>query len=196
LADALANVQQAAIALFSRTTDIKYYHCALQCIEQLEAFFDSKDNLYFLGNGLDVFVQKKEITDSVHPSINAIICENLYLLGILEGQNQWVERSKNMMAQVAEVGQHPAYSAKWLQQWIYRQHGAIAIACHASAEEINILRHWGIKVIELNQPSEVNALKGKYHNEKQFHLCTFDSCSTPFKDLDSLHLYWLSLSQA
>jgi uncharacterized protein YyaL (SSP411 family) len=196
LADALANVQQAAIALFSRTTDIKYYHCALQCIEQLEAFFDSNDNLYFLGNGSDVFVQKKEITDSVHPSINAIICENLYLLGILEGQNQWVERSKNMMAQVSEVGQHPAYSAKWLQQWIYRQHGAIAIACHASAEEINILRHWGIKVIELNQPSEVNALKGKYHNEKQFHLCTFDSCSTPFKDLDSLHLYWLSLSQA
>lgn len=191
LGDTLATIQQSAMALFARTAENAYYQCAIDCQTQLEAFYDHQDGLYFLGNSEDVFIQKKEITDSVQPSLNALICQNLYTLGILEGNNDWIERSKKMMAQVAEVGQHPAYSAKWLQQWIYRQHGSIVIACHASIDEINQLKKRGLQVIELNQPSEVNALKGKYRDEKQFHICTFESCSTPFADIDSLLSYWL-----
>ncbi len=193
LGDTLATIQQSALALFARTAESAYYQCALDCQTQLEAFYDPQDGLYFLGNEGDVFIQKKEITDSVQPSLNALICQNLYILGVLEGNNDWIERSKKMMAQVAEVGQHPAYSAKWLQQWIYRQHGSIVIACHASIDEINQLKKRGLQVIELNHPSEVNALKGKYRDEKQFHICTFESCSTPFADIDSL-LSYFSLS--
>jgi uncharacterized protein YyaL (SSP411 family) len=193
LGDTLATIQQSALALFARTAENAYYQCALNCQTQLEAFYDPQDGLYFLGNSGDVFIQKKEITDSVQPSLNALICQNLYTLGVLEGNSDWIERSKKMMAQVAEVGQHPAYSAKWLQQWIYRQHGSIVIASHASIDEINQLKKRGLQVIELNHPSEVNALKGKYRDEKQFHICTFESCSTPFADIDSL-LSYFSLS--
>jgi uncharacterized protein YyaL (SSP411 family) len=192
LSDTLATVQKAALALFFRTTNASYHQRALHCQKMLLAFRDSRDGLYFLGKGEDVFVQKKEITDSVQPSVNAIICQNLFLLGILEGHSPWIEESTAMMTQVAEVGQHPAYSAQWLQQWMYRQHGGIIIACHASVEEISSIRQWGIQVIELNQPSEVYALLGKYKEEKQFHLCTFESCSTPFTDLSSLQAYFLS----
>ena len=56
-------------------------------------------------------------------------------MGVLEGRSQWIEESTGMMAQVAEIGQHPAYSAQWLQQWMYRQHGGIVIACHAHLDE-------------------------------------------------------------
>jgi len=192
LSDTLATVQKAALALFYRTTKASYYQSALDCQKMLLEFRDNQDSLYFLGKGDDVFVQKKEITDSVQPSVNATICQNLYLMGVLEGRSQWIEESTGMMAQVAEIGQHPAYSAQWLQQWMYRQHGGIVIACHAHLDEIWSIRQWGIQVIELNQPSEVYALLGKYKEEKQFHLCTFESCSTPFTDFSSLQAYFLS----
>jgi uncharacterized protein YyaL (SSP411 family) len=196
LSDTLAHVQNAALHLLMRTGDERYFQEALYCVQALEAFWDEKDQLYFLGNSKDVFIQKKEITDSVTPSVNALICQNLFVLGILSGDQQLIQRSEKMMASVQEFAQHPAYSAQWLQQWIYREHGGIVIAQHATTSEIQTIRSWGIFVFEIKCPSTIPAFQGKDHTQKQFHLCTFASCSTGFSNLLSLQQYFLSLKSA
>ncbi len=193
LSDTLAHVQHAALQLLMRTGEDQYFHEIEHCAVALEEYWDENDHLYFLGHSKDVFVQKKEITDSVTPSVNAQICQNLFVLGILSGKQKYVQRSEQMMTRVQEFGQQPAYSAQWLQQWLYREHGGIIIAQNADTTEIQTIRSWGIFVFEIKGQTTIPAFQGKDHAQKQFHLCTFASCSTGFSDLLSLEQYFLSL---
>jgi len=48
-----------------------------------------------------LIARKKEVFDNVIPASNSIMASNLYHLGVILGKQNWVEKSKEMLASVS-----------------------------------------------------------------------------------------------
>ena len=94
-------------------------------------FWDSNRALfYYTHNDLnDLIVRKIEIDDSVLPSSNSVMAQNLYVVGNLLENKKYLEMSENMLQRVAgEAMANPSYYANWIKFMGMKTYGAYEIA--------------------------------------------------------------------
>ena len=89
----------------------------------LQHFTDEATELFFYTSDLDppLAVCKMELTDNVIPASNSVMAKNLYLLGLFFYQEEWVERSRQMLQRIAfsiEQTDEPDYYANWCQLYL------------------------------------------------------------------------------
>ncbi len=82
----------------------------------MEKFFDDSENLFFYtSNDAEALIaRKKEIFDNVIPSSNAIMARNLYELGIIYDDQQYLTTHEQMMSQVRDfIKKDPEFMSYW-----------------------------------------------------------------------------------
>ena len=111
--DDLAYLIQALIQLSMVTNEEHYLREAIKIAEYVQVHFSIQENsfFYFTSDLQDeVPVRKPETYDGVTPSSNAIMAQNLHLLGILSERNDWIAQGEEMMGAMKKTAMRYANS--------------------------------------------------------------------------------------
>ena len=110
--DDYAFTVKAFISLYQVTFDEKWIMLAKKLMEySILHFFDDSTGMFYYTSDLDpkLINRKIEITDNVIPSSNSVMAENLYLLGVYFFNDDYKEKSRQMLKNVKEyLLQYPA----------------------------------------------------------------------------------------
>jgi uncharacterized protein YyaL (SSP411 family) len=84
--------------------------------EVMARFFDTNEKYFFYTSdeAERLIARKKEIFDNVIPSSNAIMVQNLNLLGTLMDMGEWKEMARTLTASLASlITTEPSYMSQW-----------------------------------------------------------------------------------
>jgi len=124
LLDDYAFTIAAFIELYQATFDEKWLHEAGKLTAYtLEHFFDPATGMFFYTHNhyADLVARKMELSDNVIPSSNSAMAKNLFLLGHFYGNDDHINKAKQMLVNVAaDVARNIYFYANWgiLQAWL------------------------------------------------------------------------------
>ncbi len=110
---------QALIVLYQTTLEERWLHQAYQLNEYtLAHFFDKKSGMFFYTDDVaakQLISRKMETRDTVIPSSNSVMAENLYLLSMYVEKTDYYQKALQMMHNMYNhIFQYHTYSANWL----------------------------------------------------------------------------------
>jgi len=158
-------------------------------------FLCEDHTFYYYSSGLqrDIPVRKVELYDGATPSANAVMMENLEMLGNLLEQSSWLEQSHAMLlAQLDTAVRYPSSFARWALhlQRVWKGWHQLVI-CGAEAlrrlSEWQHLFHPEVFVLAASSPAAVPVLEGKWKEGKTLlYLCRDFSCGLPAETTQAL----------
>jgi len=134
--------------------------------------------------------------DGATPSANAVMMENLELMGNLMERTDWLERSEGMLfAQLPTTLRYPTSFARWAT-YTQRYEAGPKQLMIAGKDAASLLWEWqGTFHPEIysmafeNEVTEIPAAKGKWmESETNLYLCTHFECGLPVKSVGALKL--------
>lgn len=115
--DDYAFLIQAYVSLYQATFNERYAMLAKHwCSMTIENFYDPSDGFFFFNSNdaEKLIARKKEIFDNVIPSSNAVMAKNLFLLGTIWDNQQWIDLGVNMIQRLSNIiGAEPIYMSHW-----------------------------------------------------------------------------------
>lgn len=112
----------ACTRLYEATFDEKYLDKARQMVEYTLTHFRNEDNgLFFFtpDNVTELIARKTEVTDNVMPGSNSAMAINLFRLGHLLYEPQWVKMAQKMLHNMEpHFETYPMSYSNWLKLWI------------------------------------------------------------------------------
>lgn len=112
---------------YQATFDEAALHRAVEFTREAVAqFYDSNEQYFFYTSNASekLIARKKEIFDNVIPSSNAIMAQNLHLLGTIMDIPEWTERARTLVSPLSTlIGTEPAYMSQWAMAMIELQKG-------------------------------------------------------------------------
>ncbi len=194
--DDYAFVIKAMIEVYQITFEIKYLKTADALVRKvLENFYDNSAHLFFYTpESSNLIVRKKEISDNVVPSSNAVMAENLWILGHMLSETEYVNISKLMVQKVEPLfGKYKMYFATWYK---------VKLAQLKSQTEIAVTGNEALKFVEKLQEdffpishyyggNEENLPQLQHkidQNQHRFFVCKHQNCSNPVTDLNEFKI--------
>ncbi len=121
--DDYALTAEAFISLYQATFDEKWLAKARDLTEySLAHFYDEESKMFFYTSDVDapLITRKKEVSDNVIPSSNSSMAKVLYLLSKYYYNEDYLNRSKQMLANVqAKVKQQARFYSNWAYLMYY-----------------------------------------------------------------------------
>ncbi|MEJ7645417.1 MAG: thioredoxin domain-containing protein [Chryseolinea sp.] len=115
--DDYAYTIQATIKLYQASFDESWLgHATRFTTYALDHFFDEKEKFfhYTASSAERLISRKKEIFDNVIPSSNAIMVQNLFILGTLLDREEWKEAARQMTSSLSTlIRTEPNYMSQW-----------------------------------------------------------------------------------
>ncbi len=194
--DDYAYMIRAAIELHQFTGESDYLADAIKwtAIAQTE-FVDPEDNLFFMTaeNNSDVFVRVKELYDLSSASSNAVMMENLWLLGWIIDEDAYKEKAGNMMAAMwISVTKHPLSFSYWLKAGlrIVNDFRSIdLIGSDAEGFRRAYICHFFPNSIIKQASFHLHSVEGSHfqHTDSTYAIvCSEAACSNPLRTADEL----------
>ncbi len=176
--DGLAFMLKACIDLYFKTSNPQYWENALNLYQHLESHFQDAHSPYFyFGEDKSLFVATKDIDDHVVPSANAVIAESLYWMGILEGNSNWLKKSKEMTYQRLQIDNPLISASHWLQnQQLFERKAAVIL--FSSDDHQTRDRPFHIhRFIQINDhDSAPSIMKNKKMEGNLYYVCNTEQC--------------------
>jgi len=190
--DDYAFTVKALIEIYQITFDVHYLKYAENLIEYVEShFYDESSDLFFYASDQStLIVRKKELGDNVVPSSNAVMAENLWVLGHLLSNSQMIHTSKQMVKKVEPLfDRYKMYFATWhkVKMAQLRSQTEIAITGENMLNEAEKLQQNFLPITHFYGGNEENLPQLKHkikENELLFFVCKHQSCSQPIFDFD------------
>ena len=128
--DDYAYLIRASIDLYSVTQDPEYLEFSRTMMEKTELNFNSENSVqYRYSMNEDLISPILKIDDGILPSPNSVMAENLFLMGHIYYNNEWVKKSESMVAGVqSAVAENPAAYAKWNHLYLKHAYSFLEIA--------------------------------------------------------------------
>ncbi len=166
------------VELYLYTADAKYVNRIKFILSEILTNYEQHNGLFSFQSSLNpaLISNKYEVTDSVLPSSNSMLCELFYWAGILFDDTTHTLRAKGMMAGVLDqVQANPLYHANWLR--IYASWNEYPSAM----VKVNLA-----KISWLDLP-QINAKwVPSIGQQETFVVCIGNHCLLPSADLKSL----------
>lgn len=109
---------KALLMLLQHTNDTKYYNLCIELLQYaIENFSDEEQRFFYYSDKQqqDILVRKIELYDGAQPSSNALMVENLMILGNLNGNYEWIERAEHMALSIhKQAMQYPTSFSHWI----------------------------------------------------------------------------------
>jgi len=189
--DDYAFVISAWISLYSATLDERWILEAEQMMQlTITRFEDPKSGMFFFTEAdSELIVRKMEINDNVIPSTNSQIANNLFILGKYFAREEWIDKSKQMLANVYDGMESygSGYSNwAWLLMNIIGPFFETVLSGKSWKEN---LRKWQNNYIPEsiiaggNKIGKLEITEGKLNTDKDlWFVCVNKSCQSPAKD--------------
>lgn len=183
------------IATYEITFDEHWLHQAKSLTDYvMEHFSDEHEEMFFYTDNSSerLIARKKELFDNVIPSSNSQMAINLHLMGTLLDNDQYKEKSVNMLATVSSlIEDQLGYVSNWgiLYTYLVSPTAEVAIVGEHTDELRNELyeTYYPNKVV-LGTESESNLplLKGKstINNQSTIFVCYNKTCKLPVNTVE------------
>lgn len=159
-------------------------------------FLQEDQRFYYFSSALqqDIVVRKTELYDGATPSANAVMMENLWLLGSMMEEQTWWSRSESMLQAMKQtVMRYPGSFSRWAV-FLQRYQRGLKQLVISGPETQPALQAWNRlyypEIMALAAGPGLASLpvtKGKHEpGRQQFYLCTELSCRPPVATLDAL----------
>lgn len=112
-----AAVIEAYVALYQITFDEQWIMLAKKLADYtIQNFYDQKEGFFYFTDiyGETLIARKKELFDNVIPSSNSIMAHNLYLLGTMLDEDEYVRISDSMLSKMTKV---LVADVQWVTNW-------------------------------------------------------------------------------
>jgi uncharacterized protein YyaL (SSP411 family) len=166
------------VDLYLYTADEKYVRRIEILLNEILVNYESQQSLLSFQSSLnDALISNNyEVTDSVLPASNSMLCELFLWAGILLNDTAHTLRAKEMMAGVLEQAQvNPLYHANWLRIYATWYESPVAII------KVNTSK------ISWKELPKLNAIWVPTSNQKEtFLVCIGSHCLRPCEDLPTL----------
>jgi uncharacterized protein YyaL (SSP411 family) len=194
--DDYAFVIEACMALYQVTFDESWLQKARNITETtIERFYDPQASLfnYSPDPGSLPGPAKKEITDQVIPSSNAVMAMNLFMLGNFYYEDKYLLLSSSMLRVVLEdLRKYPLYHYKWMELLLYQVHGIREVVVVGPEAD-----RWLKRLVKLSKPGMIFAGSSKpsslpvfTHRYKEgktlAYLCHNRVCQAPLENLEEV----------
>jgi len=177
------------LKLYQTTFDERWFNLAQKItITALEIFHDDQDPFLFFSEAKeDLVSRKKELLDNVIPSSNSVMAHNLYQLGLLTGNSEFMSRVNEMVSRMIPVIEKESeYSSNWGLLYAYLANPGVEIAisgknCLEIRKEI-ASKYFPNKVISgTASTSEIPLLSGREANGNgtRIYVCRNHTCKQP-----------------
>ncbi len=190
-----AAVIQGFIALYEVTFDEVWLQHADQLVKTtLTEFYHPEEELFFFtANSAEALIaRKKEIFDNVIPSSNALMATNLYHLGMLLEDQDYIDKSDIMLKRIDRiVNMAPQDLAHWATLYTQRTYptAEIALVSEHPVQDIHALHDSFIpnRVIVGKKPDIHSSLplleeRELVNQQTTFYLCYNKACQLPVND--------------
>jgi uncharacterized protein YyaL (SSP411 family) len=189
------------IRLYQATFDLKWLMDAEKLMNDVNAHFYNPESgmFYYTHNAYhELVVRKKEIADNVIPSSNSLMAHNLYDLGSLLSNAEWLEMARQMLANVlVDMEQNIPYYGNWGQlhlkmctaryEVVFMGENALQLRNEfVSKHHANVLIAGATKDMAFKIPLLQNRWIA---NENLIYVCEGQRCNLPVKTvLEALEL--------
>lgn len=188
--DDYAYLIQALIDLHDVSGSVDYLYEAKKLVQTVLEHFVEADTgfFFFTGSGQpDVIVRKKEIYDGAVPSGNATMASNLYLLGMLFDERDWINQSVKLFSSLsAIVKKYPTSFGVWatfIQSLAFGIPEIAIVGPEFAEKRKELLRRFiPIRILqsEGRENNDFPLLAGKpVDGETRIYLCRNYSCNQP-----------------
>ena len=130
--DDYALLSQAYINLYQVTFDINWLRKAESITGYaIENFWDEESNMFFYTSGdhNNLVARNMELDDNVIPSSNSVMAKNLFALGTLIENKEYITMSEEMLGQMyGKAMQEPSFYSNWIAFLGTKTFGAYEIA--------------------------------------------------------------------
>jgi uncharacterized protein len=199
--DDYAFLIEALLQLQEITSNFQYLEQAARLTEYVISVFSEKETGYFFytpQDQQDIIVRKKEVYDGAVPSGNAVMCSNLYKLGILYNNANWMNRSVQMLGALTQaVVRYPSSFGVWAAHLLnllqnYNEIAVVGPNYEEARDELLKLYIPG-KIVQASARQQQNwpllAQKEGLPNCSIYYLCTNYSCKQPVQTPAALYLF-------
>ena len=185
--DDYAFVIDGLIGLYEACFDESYLQIAKQLTENAIAeFYDEKSGMFFYAakSGEQLIARKQEIIDNVIPSSNSMMAHNLFKMGHLYDQKEYLNISSQMLRNVhSQIKTYGSGYSNWASLLLYHVFGVYEIAITGiTAEEKRMeLEKYYIpnKILLGGSSGTLPLLKDKWASETKIYVCQSKTCLLP-----------------
>jgi len=192
--DDYAFLIQGLLDLYQATLNAAWLHSSERLLEQVYSNFSDSANpmfYYTSAKGDELIVRKTQLNDAVLPSSNAVMATNLWVLGTLLYNEEYLERSHAMLdAILPEMMENPIYFNHWLNlelKRLYPFYEVAVVGPEAKQKVAEIQRRYLPNAIFLggSEEGELELLQNKLVAGKtMIYVCREKSCKVPTEDID------------
>jgi uncharacterized protein len=184
-----ASMISALITLGQVSGKENYFHTASRLLEYAIAKFSNDGTNLFLfssSDGEQLAAPHFEFQDNVIPASNSIMAHNLFYLGNIFENHEWVERSSRMLKDVENhLVKYGSWASNWGILWLHHQRFFTLSVCgpQANAKATELLSHYLPDALICSLPvpdSGLPVLKNRWSDgETYIYACTLQSCLPP-----------------
>jgi uncharacterized protein YyaL (SSP411 family) len=180
---------EALVKLYEATFDERWLTQADELAQfAITHFYDAKSGMFFFTSDLDpaLVARKMELTDNVIPSSNASMANALFMVGTLNHNTDYLQKSETMLHNIQD--KMPSYGSGYshwgnlLLKNVYPFY-EIAITGENVVNYRNQLSQYYIPnkiVLGAKTESKIPLLEGKFvDNETLFYVCVNKACQMP-----------------
>lgn len=184
---------QALLKVYAATGDSKHWDIANKLTEHVYAHFKDVDStmFYFYPDYSDnLIIRNKETGDNVIPASNSAMALNLFKMGHLAGNTEWISRAETSLSMVQSfVERYPSGYSNWaqlMQMMAYPWFQVSIVGPKASqyvkewkeGQRVNHVLSW------TETASELPMFAGRYvENKTLVYLCLGHTCWAPFDNI-------------
>lgn len=175
----------------------KYFEAACTLTEVANQKFKQKDRPFYhaaMPTAQEIVPPKVEVADNVTPSANAVMAENLWMIGQLNGAVAMTAQCKEMLqSMLPQATKQPYFHAKWCQILLKNAFSAYEVA-FVGEDFLNFYqkwqkRHYHPSVLfagSAQAESSPKILKNRYQAGKSLiYVCKDQACSQPQTEVEA-----------
>ncbi len=185
-------LEQASLKLYSITMDKKYLVFAEKLNDAVKAQFTDDENVMFTYSNNEKLISKIFVTnDGVQPSANAVMAENLFILGHLNYNKKSLEKSRDMLSAMGPfIKNSPSNYSKWnslLLKLIYPYYEIAVVGKDAENLLLGLHKEYipNTLIVGTTSSSNYPLFEQRFiEDETYIYVCEEKTCKRPVKTVN------------
>lgn len=186
-------LSRAYLNLYQVNFDVKWLEKAKKITDySIRNFSNSSSTMFYYTTGSDksVVARNLELDDNVIPSSNSVMAHNLFILGTLQEDKEYLELSDTMLSQMAAKSlEEPSFYANWIHLFGLRAFGAfeIAILGERAIEKNHLMqqKYLPTAIFMGGEKENLPLLEGKLVKDQTLiYVCQNKTCKYPVSNVD------------
>ncbi|MEO0528184.1 MAG: thioredoxin domain-containing protein, partial [Bacteroidota bacterium] len=184
----------AALTLYSTTLNDRYLNFAQSLNEKaMNRFEDKASGMYKYREGNELISKIIKTADGFWPSPNAVMAHNLFKLGHIQYNKEFLEKSKNMLSSmIPSVKEYPQNYSEWNTLFLNTAYPYYEIAVVGEnalplVKELNKKYIPNILLVGSLVESGLPLFKGRYVDESTYiYVCQNGTCKLPVETIEEV----------